>query len=73
MTNEKSEQDTKEKVRCEICKKPVKNGEFFAIISGYNNQAQEDGTIDLDDHSFGDNFNFKFERIICKSCYRGQK
>ena len=58
----------KELVVCKFCEKPVINGEYWAVIRGYNEDANEDGTINLDEHGYGDNFNFKYEEIICKKC-----
>lgn len=57
-----------EKVKCTLCKKPVENGKFWAVLRGYSNLALEDKTLDLDDHSYGDNFNIKSETIICFKC-----
>ena len=63
-----------EKVRCSFCKKPVKQGEFHALIRGFNAFAQNDRTINLSDHQYdSDNFNIKYEKIICKECVKAGK
>ena len=61
-----------EKLTCDFCHMPVDNGSFWVILRGYHQDAQEDGSINLEDWTYKD-VNIKSEKIICQDCVRGGK